>query len=73
MKYKCIRGVVTSGGPVAIGAVIELADYEAKVLMAQGKFIPYSEPEQVRVAAAPAFETREPVTTNRRGRKPRGN
>lgn len=69
MKYKCIRGVVTSTGPVSVGAVIELGDYEAKVLMSQGKFVPYSEPEQVRVAEAPAFETREPV--KRRGRKPK--
>lgn len=69
MKFKCIRGVVTSNGPVAIGDVVELGDYEAKVLMSQGKFVPHDETE-IRVAAAPSYETSAPTPAKtRRGRK----
>lgn len=36
-KYECIRGVVTSNGPVAVGEIVELSEHEAKVLA--GKFV----------------------------------
>lgn len=69
MKFKCIRGVVTSAGPVSIGQVVELPDYEAKVLMSQGKFVPHDEVE-VKAAAAPTYEKRIPAPAKgRRGRK----
>ena len=70
-KYECIRGVVTSKGPVAVGEIVELSDYEAKVLA--GKFVPAKDVlAPVRVAAAPEIEHRDPVIeTPKRGR-PRG-
>ena len=42
MQYKCIRGTVTSNGPVAVGDVVALPDYEARILMGQGKFVPHA-------------------------------
>ena len=72
-KYECIRGVVTSCGPVAVGEIVELSEYEVKALA--NKFIPArNEPAPVRVASAPAFEHRDPVVETaapKRGR-PRG-
>lgn len=50
MQYKCVRGVVTSNGPKAVGDVFSLPDYEAKVLMAQGKLVPHHE-EEIRTTA----------------------
>jgi len=66
MQYKCIRGVVTSNGSVAVGDVIDLPDYEAKVLMAQGKLVPHHE-EEIRTTAVEEVVTQTP----RRGRKSR--
>ena len=70
-KYKCIRGVVTSKGPVQAGDIVELSPYEAKQLV--GKFVAVEDaPAPVRVAAAPVIEHRDPVIeTPKRGR-PRG-
>lgn len=70
-KYKCIRGVVTSKGPVQAGDIVELSAYEAKQLA--GKFVAVEDaPAPVRVAAAPEIEHRDPVIeTPKRGR-PRG-
>jgi hypothetical protein len=65
MQYKCVRGVVTSNGPKAVGDVVSLPDYEAKVLMAQGKMVPHHE-EEIRTTAVEDVVTQTP----RRGRKP---
>ena len=43
MKYKCIRGVVTSKGSVSPGDVIDLPANEAAVLMSYGKLVPHHE------------------------------
>lgn len=70
-KYECIRGVVTSQGPVEVGQVVELSDYEAK--MFAGKFVPAKdEPAPVRVAAAPEIEHRDPVIEAPKRGRPRG-
>lgn len=70
-KYECIRGVVTSRGPVAVGEIVELSDYEAKVLA--NKFIPArDEPAPVRVAEAPEIEHRDPVIAAPKRGRPRG-
>ena len=66
MQYKCIRGVVTTKGPIAIGDTIELPDYEAKVLLSQGKLIPHHE-EEIRTTAVEEVVKQTP----KRGRKPR--
>lgn len=74
-KYKCIRGVLTSQGVAKVGDIVELSDYEAKVLAA--KFVPADDepvkvdPEEIRVAEALAVEHRDPVAP-RRGRPPKG-
>lgn len=69
MKFKCIRGVVSSKGALSVGDLVELPDHEAAVLMAEGKLVPHDEPV-IRVAEAPVIENRDPVV--RRGRKPNG-
>ena len=70
-KYECIRGVVTSKGPVAVGEIVELSDYEAKVLA--NKFVPAKDvPAPVRVAEAPAIEHRDPVIEAPKRGRPRG-
>lgn len=70
-KYECIRGVVTSKGPVAPGEIVELSDYEAKMLA--GKFIAAKDaPAPVRVAEAPAIENRDPVIEAPKRGRPRG-
>jgi hypothetical protein len=66
MQYKCVRGVVTSKGAIAINDLVELPDYEAKVLMAQGKLIPHHE-EEIRTTAVKEVVKQTP----KRGRKPR--
>lgn len=43
MKYKCIRGVVTSKGSINPGDVVELSASEANTLMAYGKIVPHHE------------------------------
>jgi GTP cyclohydrolase FolE2 len=58
-KYECIRGVVTSLGPIAVGDIVSLPAEEAVVLMAHGK-LKIAE-DTVRVAAAPKVEHRDPV------------
>lgn len=70
-KYECIRGVVTSKGPVQAGEIVELSDYEAKVLA--NKFVALKdEPAPVRVAVPEEIENRDPVIeAPRRGRPPR--
>lgn len=65
MKYKCIRGVVTSQGPLNAGDITTLPHGEALALLA-GKKIEIFE-EAVRVADAPAIEHRDPVV--KRGSK----
>lgn len=58
-KYECIRGVITSLGPVAVGEIISLPAEEAVVLMAHGKL--KIAQDVVRVAEAPKVEHRDPV------------
>ena len=58
-KYQCIRGVVTSLGPIAVGDIISLSAEEAVVLMAHNKLKIYE--DVVRVAEAPKVEHRDPV------------
>ena len=76
-KYECIRGVVTSKGPVAPGEIVELSDHEAKMLA--GKFIaakdapaPVAAPAEIRVAEAPDIEHRDPVIEAPKRGRPRG-
>ena len=58
MQYKCIRGVVTSQGPINAGDVATLPHGEALVLIADKKIEIF---EAVRVAEAPKVEHRDPV------------
>lgn len=58
MQYKCIRGVVTSQGPLSVGDVATLPHSEALVLISQKKIEIF---EAVRVAEAPKIEHRDPV------------
>jgi hypothetical protein len=58
MQYKCIRGVVTSQGPLNAGDVATLPHGEALVLIADKKIEIF---EAVRVAEAPKVEHRDPV------------
>lgn len=69
MKYKCIRGVVTSNGAVSAGEVVELNDREAAVLMAHGKLVPHHE-EEIVINHVDDIIHRDPVPA-RRGRKPK--
>jgi len=59
MQYKCIRGVVTSQGPLNAGDIATLPHGEALVLIAAKKIEIFE--EAVRVAEAPAVEHRDPV------------
>lgn len=67
MQYKCIRGVVTSQGPVTEGEIVTLPAHEAVVLIAAGKLVIH---EAIRVAEAPKVEHRDPVVkrTGKNGR-----
>jgi hypothetical protein len=67
MQYKCIRGVVTSQGPLNEGDVATLPHGEALVLIADKKIEIF---EAVRVAEAPKVEHRDPVTTEIENRDP---
>ena len=58
MQYKCIRGVVTSQGPLNVGDVTTLPHGEALALIAGKKIEIF---EAVRVAEAPKVEHRDPV------------
>lgn len=58
MQYKCIRGVVTSQGPLNVGDVATLPHGEALALIAGKKIEIF---EAVRVAEAPKVEHRDPV------------
>lgn len=58
MQYKCIRGVITSQGPLNVGDVVTLPHNEALVLIASKKIEIF---EAVRVAEAPKVEHRDPV------------
>ena len=58
MQYKCIRGVVTSQGPLNEGDGATLPHGEALVLIADKKIEIF---EAVRVAEAPKVEHRDPV------------
>jgi hypothetical protein len=58
MQYKCIRGVVTSQGPLNVGDVVTLPHGEALALIAGKKIEIF---EAVRVAEAPKVEHRDPV------------
>ena len=70
-KYECIRGVVTSKGPVQAGEIVELSDYEAKMLA--GKFVAVKDaPAPVRVSEAPEIEHRDPVIEAPKRGRPRG-
>jgi hypothetical protein len=60
MQYLCLKGVVTSNGTVEAGEICgPLPEFEARVLISQGKIIPYDEPEEV-VARGPVVEHRDP-------------
>lgn len=71
MNYRCIRGVVTSQGPKAVGDVFSgIPAAEAASLMAYGKIVPVDEAKiEVR---EPVIESRDPeplvATTRGRGR-----
>ncbi len=67
MQYKCIRGVITSQGPISVGDVVTLPHSEALVLIAHKKIEIF---EEVRVAEAPKVEHRDPVTTEIENRDP---
>jgi hypothetical protein len=67
MQYKCVRGVVTSQGPLNAGDIVTLPASEALVLLADKKLEIY---EEVRVAAPPKVEHRDPVIS--RGSKRNG-
>lgn len=67
MRYKCIRGVVTTAGIIEPGRIVELPAGEAADLMAAGKIIPHNE-EPVMQDRVETVEHRDPV---RRGRKPK--
>jgi hypothetical protein len=58
MQYKCIRGVVTSQGPLNVGDVATLPHGEALLLIAGKKIEIF---EAVRVSEAPKVEHRDPV------------
>lgn len=58
MQYKCIRGVVTSQGPLNAGDIVALPHSEALALLAGKKIEIF---EAVRVAEAPKVEHRDPV------------
>ena len=58
MQYKCIRGVVTSQGPLNAGDIVTLPHSEALALIASKKIEIF---EAVRVAEAPKVEHRDPV------------
>jgi hypothetical protein len=58
MQYKCIRGVITSQGPISEGEIVTLPASEAVLLMHAGKLAIHAE---VRVAAPPKVEHRDPV------------
>jgi hypothetical protein len=58
MQYRCIRGVVTSQGPLNEGDIATLPHGEALVLIAGKKIEIF---EEVRVAEAPKVEHRDPV------------
>jgi hypothetical protein len=62
-KYECIRGVVSSLGPIAIGDIVSLPADEAVMLMNQGKL--KLADEAIRVAEAPVIEHRDPVMPKR--------
>ena len=73
MKYKVLKATVANGVRVNAGDIIELGAAEAHILMGYGRIELANEPE-VRIAAAPVVEHRDPVietTTPKRGR-PRG-
>lgn len=67
MQYKCVRGVVTSQGPLNAGDIVTLPASEALVLLADNKLEIY---EEVRVAEPPVVENRDPVIS--RGPKRNG-
>jgi hypothetical protein len=68
MQYKCIRGVITSQGPLSVGDVATLPHSEALVLIAHKKIEIFE--EAVRVAEAPKVEHRDPVITEIENRDP---
>ena len=69
MQYKCIRGVITSQGPLAVGDITtNLPHSEALALIAHKKIEIFE--EAVRVAEAPKVEHRDPVTTEVENRDP---
>lgn len=69
MQYKCIRGTVTSQGPIKEGDIVSLPANEAVVLIAAKKLVIAE--EEIRIAEAPAVEHRDPVTP-KKGRFARG-
>ncbi len=69
MQYKCIRGVVTSQGPLNAGDIVSLPANEAMELIAAKKLVIAE--EEIRVAEAPEIEHRDPVMP-KRGRPARG-
>lgn len=69
MQYKCIRGTVTSRGPIKEGDIVSLPANEAVVLIAAKRLVIAE--EEIRIAEAPAVEHRDPVTP-KKGRFARG-
>ena len=59
MQYKCIRGVVTSQGPLTVGDITTNLPLSEALLLIAGKKIEIF--EAVRVAEAPKVEHRDPV------------
>jgi hypothetical protein len=69
MAFLCIKGVVTSKGVVNAGDVIdELPEFEARVLIAQGKLVKEEEARAQIVTRDPVIEHRDPVVARPRGR-----
>jgi hypothetical protein len=70
-KYECVRGVVTSQGPIEIGQIVELSDHEAKMLA--GKFVPAKDaPAPIRTTVPEEIEHRDPVIEKPKKGRPRG-
>lgn len=71
MKYKILKNTIANGVRVAAGDVVELSAAEAQVLLGYGRIEKFDGSE-IRVAAAPVIENRDPVMPAKRGRPRRG-
>jgi hypothetical protein len=69
MQYLCIKGVVTSQGVKHAGDIVsELPEFEAHILVSQGKLVEQAEARAQIVARDPQIEHRDPVAVRRPGR-----